>query len=393
MVPSLASEETNRAVRSRGILEAVLTATTIRLAVLIVGLFATVTIGSSPGVSRPGPGRAVAELPNRWDADWYIGIASGGYRYRPTAEARWNRLAFFPAYPMTLRAVAHVLPVPRSSAAWGWVGVALSLGAFAWASMYVYRLAARWGTDPHFTVAILAAYPFALFFGGVYTESFFLLGTAATFWYFGQGSFGRAAVWGVFTGLVRPNAMLLAAPLAVWMFASRSPVRNDRRWWAALAVFAPLLGNSLYSAYLWQLTGDPLIWISAQEGWGRTYLGLTGAVRDVASSVQTLGLGGFVEQRPYDFINASAGVLALGIVIPVARALGLPAAVFIVLNLVPPLMVGGLPSLGRYTSVLFPLHIWIARATPERWRWAVLATMAMAQALMAALHYTSRAIY
>lgn len=375
------------------------TAMTIRLAVLLIGLFATITIGPEqkpPAAAEeriPSAG-TLAELPNRWDARWYVGIAAGGYRYRGTAEVHSDRVAFFPAYPLALRALARVFFVPRISAAWAWVGVALSLCAFLGASSYVYLLARDLGDGTGTAAAALvAAYPFALFFGAVYTESFFLLGAAATFWYFGRGAFAPAAMWGMFTGLVRPNAVMLVLPLFVMSFQPNFPHRSARRLGLSAAILAPVLGNALYSAYLWWLTGDPLGWASAQESWGRHYLGITGAATDVASSIVALGLRGFVAMRPYDAINAAAGIFTLALVIPVQRKLGWAYATFMVVNLIPALVVGGLPSLGRYTSVLFPIHIWLAAVVPSRFRYALLAPMAILQGLLATLHYTSRPLY
>ena len=44
-----------------------------------------------------------------------------------------------------------------------------------------------------YTLWFLAAYPFALFFGALYSESLFLLGTLGAFYHVSKQQFGRAA--------------------------------------------------------------------------------------------------------------------------------------------------------------------------------------------------------
>ena len=366
----------------------------IRLAILGVGFVATVTIDAPVAELRQPAETALRELPTRWDAGWYVSIASRGYVYRGTGEIRNHNVAFFPAYPLAVSAVARALRVPRTSGAWGWVGVVLSLLAFAAAAVFVYRLASPYGPETaSLTVTLVAAYPFALFFGAVYTESFFLLGCAAALWCATQGQAGRAFLWGLFTGLVRPNGFLLAIPLiALWWTSSRADAAPRSRF-AWIAAAGPPLGHGLYAAYLWSLSGDPFLWVSAQKGWGRAYFGITGAAVEVLSSIWQLGPVGFITSRPYDALNATAGLFAISLVIPILRRYGLAMALFVAVNLVPPIMVGGLISLGRFTSVLFPLHLWLATSTPPAWRPALIAVMAVLQGLLAVLHYTSRPIH
>jgi len=78
---------------------------------------------------------------------------------------------------------------------------------------------------------------------------------------------------------------------------------------------------------------------------------------------------------------------------PVARKLGVAYAVFILINMLPPLAAGGLVSAGRVSSVLFPAFIWFASAVPRHHRAAWLVTFASMQAFIAALFYTWRPMY
>ena len=75
-----------------------------RLAVLVVGYFAVLTIGSDPtkiGFQlSPDP---VVDLPGRFDAGWYGGIALEGYSFQGRFDRQQN-VAFFPAFPLLMRA-------------------------------------------------------------------------------------------------------------------------------------------------------------------------------------------------------------------------------------------------------------------------------------------------
>ena len=89
-------------------------------------------------------------------------------------------------------------------------------------------------------------------------------------------------------------------------------------------------------------------------------------------------------------MNGIAAVLALAATIPVALRLGVPYAIFILSNLVPPLLVGGFISIGRVTATMFPIFIWLAARESSRTRTIVAIVFAMLQALGAALFYTWR---
>ena len=118
-----------------------------RPAVFIVAAVAVVTIGltSSPGfvLSRD----PVANLPARFDAGWYGGIALDGYTWDHTFQRQRN-IAFFPALPLLMRPAGAVLGMYEEGPARErrmlrglWAGTVISLAAFLWALYYVSRLA------------------------------------------------------------------------------------------------------------------------------------------------------------------------------------------------------------------------------------------------------------
>jgi hypothetical protein len=68
-------------------------------------------------------------------------------------------------------------------------------------------------------------------------------------------------------------------------------------------------------------------------------------------------------------------------------------ALWILLTILPPVATGGLISAGRYTSVLFPVFVWLGRAIPARHLGGWIASFAVIQALCATMFYTWRPLY
>ena len=80
-----------------------------RLAVLLVGYFAVVTIGyPMPNVPNRVSSNEFLNLASRWDTGWYLMIAVRGYEWDPNLAHQQN-IAFFPAYPMLMRVGGRLL--------------------------------------------------------------------------------------------------------------------------------------------------------------------------------------------------------------------------------------------------------------------------------------------
>ena len=80
-------------------------------------------------------------------------------------------------------------------------------------------------------------------------------------------------------------------------------------------------------------------------------------------------------------------------VVPVWRGFGAPAAVLLAVNLLPSLSSGGWLSVGRATSVLFPVFLWLADVVPVRHRMIWIGAFAALQAFAAVLFFTWRPLF
>jgi hypothetical protein len=370
-----------------------------RLGVLAVGFLAVVMIGF-PNVQPPLRiyNNAFLDLPARWDAGWYLMVATEGYRWSAEKMDAQQNITFFPAFPMAVRYLSVIFGRQPL-----WTGVIISLVAFFWALVYFLRLAREDLGDEEravTAVVLLAAYPFALFYSAPYTESLFLLAIVATIYHFRRGEVWAAAGWGLLTGLTRPNGAFLSVVLGLMV------VEGAWRAWRAGVPFrwaehldrlataaTPGIGMLFYSTFILFLTGSPFQWATQNAAWGRTYRPLDTLVTDRVGYIAHHGLYGYAATQPLDMFYLASVILTLGAVWPVFRRFGLPYAVLLLVNLLPPMMAGGLLSIGRVTATLFPTFLWLAAVVPARHRTAWTVGFAVLQGFAAVMFFTWRPLY
>ncbi len=359
-----------------------------RLMVLAVGLAAILGIGPSPDNRPPTvSANVVVDLTSRWDVGWYIGVASRGYD-RDRIAQRNDRTAFFPAWPLTLRAVAQT--VPRNSAAWAWIGAAASIILFSMALAQTHRVAQIYLPLERADDAalLLAVYPFSIYFSVAYSESLYLLAVSSAWLAAASNRPGAALAWGGLVGLTRPNGVTLVLPLLL----ARGLPKRAHLASALLASIGPLCGVLAFSIFLAFWVGVPWQWLAAQDSWGRAHVGLLGLASAEWSFLRHNGVYGLLTGRPYDVLNM-LGLIPLLLTPWIYRHMGIGAALVGPCALLPALAVGGWPSFGRYSSVAFPAFIAVAAMIDRRHTPVIAACGAMLAGLAAALFFTFRPLY
>ncbi len=399
------------AVRARPDVDTALRAFVVtRPAVLVIGFLAVVTFGvtASGFVLSRDP---LVNLPARFDAGWYGGIAIDGYEWDRTFQRQQN-IAFFPALPILMRVVgtpagvgSRTLPEDRRMVRALWAGVIVSLAAFFWALVYMSRLGRELVGDQAAAAAtlLMAAYPFAVFFSAAYSESLFLLSALGAFYHYRRQEWVAAALWGLILGLTRPNGCFASIPLAVigleqvlrgaTGFRGVLEKANAKALAVRLAVAAmPGIGMLLFTLYLHSLTGVWFAWARSHEAWGRSFHGFAPFVTAYGWLTHN-SLIEVVASVPFNSLNTAAVLFALALVVPVFRRLGLAWGLFVLINLVPPLFAGGVLSMGRLTSTLFPLFLALGTLVPPRSVASWCVTFGLGQGLAAALFFTWRQLF
>jgi hypothetical protein len=233
----------------------------------------------------------------------------------------------------------------------------------------------------------------------------FLLTLVGAVYHFRQDQLWRSAFWGFLCGLTRPPGCFLSVVLGLMAIAplrsafaqgataDRAPIDSRGLLRRLLAASAPGLGMLTFSAFIYRLTGHPFQWTMQNAAWGRVYKGLDEIVTDRVAFIANNGFYAYLSTQTIDLFYTLAVILCLAAVWPVYRRLGWPYAVFIVLNVLPPMSAGGMLSMGRVTSVLFPVFLWMGAAVPPRHRVAWITAFAVLQGFVAVMFFTWRPLF
>lgn len=300
----------------------------------------------------------------RYDSGWYFQIARFGYHYTPDGR---DTIAFFPVYPLLMRYVGRAFGRAPSDLYLG--GIVVSWVAFALAMVGLYRLARLDLSSQRSARAVLltAVFPFAYFFGAVYTEATFLAAVVWAFYFFRTRRWLVGGLCGAVATATRVNGILIWPALAwiVWRATRRTsdapsgvPGRDRLAGLAGLLLVAA--GVGLYSLYVYRLSGHPFEWAWTVERWGyypggAPWLALFRVAR--ALVVRPYEYLSAEPMAPYDTLNGLAGMAFVLSVPFVWYRLGTAYGLYMAVNLWLPLSSGQVEGVGRYCSVLFPFFL------------------------------------
>ncbi|HEX2103669.1 MAG TPA: mannosyltransferase family protein [Solirubrobacteraceae bacterium] len=319
------------------------------------GLSARATLFDPGAVTRPfGPaGDALAAPLARWDSVWFLAIANDGY---PADDPR--RAAFFPLYPLLVRAAAVVVREPIVA------GALVSVLCFAVALVLLHRLTALELGPPAARPAVwaIALFPGAVFFSAVYSEALYLALSVGCLYAARTGRWAWAGALGALGAATRSAGLLLVVPLALmWLMrADGAPRRRARD--AAWIALVPI-GPASFCASLGLAGADALAPLHAQELWFREFAGpFVGVWDGTAAAVRGVQDLGSRAARA-DVVLFGFLLAAVPAVIGTLRRLPPAYGAYVLAALALPLSypVGPQPlmSLPRFLAVLFPLFMWL----------------------------------
>jgi hypothetical protein len=324
-------------------------------AVALWGLSARAAVFDPGAVTRPfGPaGNALVAPLARWDSVWYLAIANDGY---PADDPR--RAAFFPLYPLLVRAADVVVRDPIVA------GALVSVLCFGVALVLLHRLtelelgpaAAR----P--AVWAVALFPGAVFFSAVYSEALYLALSVGCVYAARTGRWAWAGALGALGAATRSAGLLLIVPLAVmWLMRADGAPRRRARDAASIALVP--VGLAGFCASLGLAGGDALAPLHAQALWFREFAGpFVGLWDGAAAALRGVHDLGDPAARA-DVVLFAFLVAAVPAVVGTLRRLPPAYGAYVLAALALPLSypVGPQPlmSLPRFLAVLFPLFMWL----------------------------------
>jgi hypothetical protein len=259
-------------------------------------------------------------------------------------------------------------------------GVMISWVAYTLAMLMLYRLGRTYFSRAVAERAVIFAsvFPFAFFFGVVYSEAVFLLFTVTAFYGFRTKRWWLGAVAGALASATRVNGILALPALALlaWQSAGQDAAARKK---AALAVALVPVGLVAYSAYVDTLSGSYLEWSYSIQRWnysvaGSPFRGFWLMFSELATRpYQYITTD---PMAPYDVLHGFTG-LAFVLSLPlVGRRVGAAYVVHMALNLWLPLSSGVFEGVGRYCAVLFPFFFVMATVRPFMLRAGLLAASA-----------------
>ncbi|MCA1675007.1 MAG: hypothetical protein LC799_23410 [Actinobacteria bacterium] len=341
-------------------------------------------IGSHTRADR-FPGRPWLDAWVRWDAAWYGDIAERGYwAHEPGKQ---SPVAFFPAYPMLMRAGGWVV----GSSLLAGILITVAAGA-ASAALFAIWLRDRVSEAAARTaLALFLLFPFAFFlYGAVYADALFVAAALGAFVLLERDRPWLAGLVGALATAARPVGALLVLALAIRAVERRGGIRQAR--WRDAGVLVAGCGIGAFCVYTWVRFGTPFAFVEAQEGWGqeagpKTWFKI-GFFKD---------LFGF-SRSPFDLLDYVAHpvfTLAALVLVPlVVRRLGWGYGVYVV-------VVVGLSAvstrnffgMARYVLVAFPCFAVAGELLADRARLRVAALSASVVGLLGATSFFARGYY
>lgn len=310
----------------------------------------------------------------RWDACWYLRIASVGYS--PTD----GTTAFFPLYPLLVRWLGPLLGGDHLLAA-----AVISHTACLLALILLYQIT-RQELDHECArraVVYQLVFPTAFFLFAPYTESLFMLWAIACLLAARRAKWWLAGLCGLLAGLTRLTGALLILPVAVEMWSRAGSLRKLLHPRLLSLGLIPL-GIVAYSLYLAQAFGDPILWLHSQglAAWDRSLTWPWDTLHQIATNLF---------QPLNNSVDALFGLLFLVLMVFALRKLPAAFGVYVGISLLPALLMprAGAPLMGmpRYVLVLFPGFMalaWLGRK--PTWHRVVLYTCALLLAFFTSLY-------
>lgn len=313
----------------------------------------------------------------RWDSEWYSQIATHGYAFNGN-PGEPQTVAFYPLYPLLVRAVATLTGLGVADAL-----LLVSNVAAVAAILLLFKLVREeFGEAVSLrAVALMSFFPGAIFLSAGYTEPLALMWIAGFFLALRRQRIFVAAVLAGLAVATRSSGIVLL-PVLVWELWRQRPAAAFAREIVPLVVIASA-GLWLYMIYLGAAFGHPLAFSDVQMAFHENTTMLS---RFVAAAT----LQPFLK---LDFPNASPAsvdqwmfLIALALLVRAWFRLDAAMTLFAAgVLLLPYLTLSGGPagftSMSRFNLVSFPLFI-VAAELIARARWLLPSVIGLLGALL-----------
>lgn len=283
---------------------------------------------------------------------WWSSANFDGFHYLSIAERGYetvlgqSQYAFFPLFPLLISVLGYLMP--------GFVAAHVIVGVSFLAFVYfVTRWSSKYTDNPLQLLWMVLLSSGSVYLLALYTEPLFLALVSGTFYFADRKDWGKATLATAFATATRFPGVLLV--LFLFLTLHKEKIKH-----AYAYALAGLSGLFAYMLYLWQVSGNPFSWFTAQSGWGKS---------DLTSPLVTFANYGralTVEFKP-DITHLVVVVEVLVTVILLSllykfwqnRKFESAYKWYALGSLTLPLATGSLGSMPRFALALFPLFLTI----------------------------------
>jgi len=298
-------------------------------------------------------GGLILRVLTSWDGAWYYRIVRDGYPSAIPPDVTYDmpeaRAAFFPVYPLLVRAADVVLP---GGDVFAGVVVNFVLGGIG---VYLVGLLARELFDDavaYRSMLLMVAFPGSYVLSFTYSEAALIVVACACLLMLLREHWVLAGVLAAIGTATRPNGLALVAACAV---AALLAVRRDRTWRALAAPVLAPLGFVGFQLHLRARTGE-WAWFRVQrEAWDEgTSFGLTAIRNTVEAVLDPLS-------SPTDIVTAVSVATTVGLLVAMhRRRLPWPIAAYVLVVLALMILPSTVTARPRFLYTAFPAFIAVA---------------------------------
>lgn len=299
----------------------------------------------------------------KWDTGFYLDIVKKGYFWDATKNL--FNTTFFPFYPFLIKNLNFLFGGNNF-----YTGIFISTVASLFACFYLYKLAKLdlEKRDAFRSIFYFLIFPTAVFLAAIYTESLFCMLSIACFYYARKNKWAAAGIFGFFTALTRPQGIILFPILLLEYLEQREfkfkKIRFNLLWTLLLPT-----GLSLYMYFLKINFKNPFLFISAQNSWDRnlniTLISIWNTLSEYFHNFFFPGKNSFAHHISENLdllFFLSFLILSFFIFFQLRMSYGF----YIFLSLLLPLLTNTLLSIGRFSLVLFPAFIFLAKISKNQ---------------------------
>ncbi|MET0460799.1 MAG: glycosyltransferase family 39 protein [Ilumatobacteraceae bacterium] len=310
---------------------------------------------------RPGtPLGLVTGVFTQWDGLWYLEIVRSGYPRSIPPDITYFQLearaAFFPLYPMLVRALDPIIPGGDTIAAL-FVNFVLSIGAVVLVGVLARRL---FDTDvAERAMVLFAVFPGSFVLSYAYAEALLIVLAALCLWFLLDDRWLLAGVAAALATATRPNGIALVAACAVAAFIA---IYRRRDWSSLIAPLLAPVGFVAFQLFLAAHTGESRPWFRVQrEAWREgTSFGATAVSNTLSFISHPLA-------SPTDALTAvSMAALVIGLWCLWRKRLPWPMIAYIAVIVALMLLPSTVTARPRFLLTAFPLFISAAAWWPRR---------------------------